>query len=147
MSLKEVLMENFKTAMRDKDTIGKNTIQIIRAAVLQVEKDNKITLDDGGIIEIIAKELKKRKDIMPEYQKSGRQDLIKDLEAEIELLLSYLPQQLSEEELEMIVRQAIQDTGAISTRDIGKIMKVVMPQIKGRSDGKMVNQAVKKILG
>ena len=147
MSLKVTLLDNLKTAMRDKDTIGKNTIQMVRSAVLQVEKDNRITLDDDGIIEVIAKELKKRRDILPEYEKSGRQDLIEDLKAEINVLLQYLPQQLSEEELEVIVRQAIKDTGATSPKDMGKIMQAVMPQVKGKADGKMVNQVAKKLLG
>jgi uncharacterized protein YqeY len=147
MSLKDTLLEDLKTAMREKDTIGKNTIQMVRSAVLQVEKDNKITLDDGGIIEVIAKELKKRKDILPEYEKSGRQDLIDDLKTEIKTLLKYLPEQLNEEELEVIVRQAIEDTGSTSLKDIGKIMKTVMPQVTGRADGRMVNQVVKKLLG
>jgi uncharacterized protein YqeY len=147
MSLKDTLLEDLKTAMREKDTIGKNTIQMVRSAVLQVEKDNKITLDDGGIIEVIAKELKKRKDILPEYEKSGRQDLIDDLKTEIKTLLKYLPEQLNEEELEVIVRQAIEDTGSTSLKDIGKIMKTVMPQVTGRADGRMVNQVVRKLLG
>lgn len=147
MSLKEQLLEDMKNAMKDKDVIRKNTVQIVRAAVLQVEKDNKITLDDDGILDIIAKEVKKRRDVLPEYEKSGRQDLIDDLKAEIDVLLQYLPQQLTEEELEVIVRQAIQDTGATSARDMGRIMQTVMPQVKGRTDGKMINLIVKKIIG
>lgn len=146
MSLKERLLEDMKVAMRDKDTIKKNAIQMSRSAVLQVEKDNKITLDDDGIIEVIAKEVKKRRDSLPEFEKCGRQDLIDDLNTEIEVLLQYLPKQLTEEEVEIIVKKAIQDTGATSAKDIGKIMKEVMPQITGRSDGKIVNQIIKKIL-
>ncbi len=147
MSLKEQLLEDMKTAMRDKDVIRKNTVQLVRSAVLQVEKDNKITLDDDGVIEIIAKEVKKRRDTLPEYEKSGRQDLVDNLKAEIDILLQYLPQQLTEEELEVIVKEAINDTGASSARDMGKIMQAVMPKVKGRADGKMINQIVKKILG
>lgn len=146
MSLKEKLVEDMKSAMRNKENIRKNTVQMVRSAVLQIEKDKKVTLDDDGIIEIIAKEVKKRRDSLPEYEKSGRQDLIDDLKAEIEILLQYLPQQLTEEELEGIVKEAITETGATSARDMGKIMQVVMPKIKGRADGKMVNQIVKKIL-
>lgn len=146
MSLKEQLLEDMKIAMRDKDVIRKNTVQMTRAAVLQVEKDNKVTLDDDGILDIISKEVKKRRDSMPEFEKSGRQDLIDSLKAEIEVLLQYLPQQLTEEELEPIVRQAVEETGAASVKDMGKVMQAVMPKVKGRADGKMINQIAKRIL-
>ena len=147
MSLKERLLEDVKEAMKDKDTVRKNTIQMARAAILQVEKDSKVTLDDNGVIEVIAKEVKKRRDVLPEYEKSGRQDLIDSLKAEIDVLLQYLPHQLTEEELEVIVRKAIQETGASSPRDIGKVMQAVMPEVKGKADGKMINSIVKRILG
>ncbi len=147
MSLKEQLLEDMKNAMKDKDTVRKNTIQMARAAVLQIEKDNRITLDDDGIIDVIAKEVKKRRDVLPEYEKSGRQDLVDGLKAEIDVLLKYLPQQLTEEELEVLVRQAVDETGAVSVRDMGKVMQAVMPKVKGRADGKMINMIVKKILG
>lgn len=147
MSLKDKLLEDMKTAMKEKDTIRKNTVQMVRSAVLQVEKDNHVTLDDDGIIEVIAKEVKKRKDSLTVYEQSGRQDLIDDLNSEINVLLAYLPTQLTEAEVEQIVSKAITDTNATSARDMGKIMQVVMPQIKGRSDGKVVNQIVKKLLG
>lgn len=147
MSLKEQLLEDMKNAMKDKDAIKKSTVQMARAAILQVEKDNRITLDDDGILEIIAKEVKKRRDVLPDYEKSGRQDLIDNLKAEIDVLLQYLPQQLTEEELEVIVRQAVQETGATSAKDMGRIMQIVMPQVKGRADGKMINGIAKKIIG
>ena len=147
MSLKERLLEDMKNAMKDKDVIKKNTVQMARAAILQVEKDNRITLDDDGIIDILAKEVKKRRESLPDFEKSGRQDLIENLKAEIDVLLQYLPQQLTEEELEVIVRQAIQDTGAATVKDTGRIMQAVMPQVKGRADGKMINSIVKKIIG
>lgn len=147
MSLKDRLLDDMKTAMKEKDSIRKNSVQMVRSAVLQIEKDNRITLDDDGIIEVIAKEVKKRRDSLPEYEKSGRQDLIDNLKAEIDVLMQYLPQQLTEEELEVIVKQAIQDTGASSARDMGKIMQEVMPKVTGRADGRMVSQIVKKLLG
>ncbi|MCX8129963.1 MAG: GatB/YqeY domain-containing protein, partial [Clostridia bacterium] len=137
MSLKERLLEDMKAAMKDKDAIKKNTIQMARSAVLQVEKDNRITLDDDGIVEVIAKEVKKRRDSLPDYENSGRADLIESLKVEIDVLMKYLPQQLNEDEIEAIVKQAITDTGASSARDIGKIMQAVMPQTKGRADGKV----------
>lgn len=147
MSLKERLLEDMKSAMKEKDVIKKNTIQMARSAVLQVEKDGRTTLDDDGVLDIIVKEVKKRRDSLPEFEKSGRQELIDNLKTEIEVLMQYLPQQLTEEEIEAIVRQAVQDTGASSARDMGKIMQEVMPKVKGRADGRVINQIVKKILG
>lgn len=146
MDLKETLMQDLKTAMKDKDTIRKNTVQMIRSAILQFEKDNLTELDQDGILEVIAKELKKRRDVLPEYEKSGRDDLIADINREIEILLTYLPKQLTKEELEVIVSDAISETGATSMKDIGKIMGVVMPKVKGRADGKMINAIAKEKL-
>lgn len=147
MSLKEQLLEDMKVAMRQKDAVSKNAIQMARAAILQIEKDNRITLDDDGIIDVIAKEVKKRRDVLPDYEKSGRQDLADELTAEINALMKYLPRQLTEEELEAIVRQTVDEIGASSPRDMGKVMQAVMPKVKGRADGKVVSAIVKRILG
>lgn len=147
MSLKERLLEDLKAAMRDKDIIRKNAVQMVRSAVLQVEKDNRVTLDDDGVIEVIAKEVKKRRDCLPDYEKSGRQDLIDALKKEIEILQEYLPQQLTEDELKEIVRQSIQETGACSAKDVGKVMQAVMPKVKGRADGREASRIVKMLLG
>ncbi|MBQ9757233.1 MAG: GatB/YqeY domain-containing protein [Clostridia bacterium] len=146
MALKETLMQDLKDAMKEKDTIRKNTVQMIRSAILQFEKDNLTELDEEGVLEVIAKELKKRRDVLPEYEKSGREDLIGDIKREIEILLTYLPKQLTREELEEIVADAISETGAASMRDIGKIMAAVMPKVKGRADGKMINEIAKEKL-
>lgn len=146
MSLKETLMNDLKQAMKEKDTIRKNTVQMVRSAVLQYEKDNKTELDDAGVTDVIAKELKRRRDVLPEYEKSGRDDLIADINREIEILLAYLPKQLTREELEEIVTDAIAKTGAASMKDMGKIMAFVMPKTKGRADGKMINSIVKEKL-
>ena len=143
MALKEQLMDDLKAAMKDKDIIRKNTVQMIRSAVLQFEKDNKTELDDSGVTDVIAKELKRRRDVLPEYEKSGREDLIADINREIEILLAYLPKQLTKEELEEIVVAAISEVGATSMKDMGKIMGAVMPKTKGRADGKMINEIVK----
>ena len=147
MTLKERLLDDMKAAMKDKDLNKKNAVQMVRSAVLQVEKDTKVTLEDDGIIDIIAKEVKKRRDSLSEYESAGRQDIFDSLKAEIDVLLQYLPEQLSEAELEEIVKQAVTETGAASVRDIGKVMQAVMPKVKGRADGKAINQIVKKLLG
>lgn len=146
MGLKEKLMEDLKIAMKDKDTVRKNTVQMVRSAILQFEKDNLKELDEEGVLEVIARELKKRRDVLPEYEKSGREDLIDGIKREIEILLTYLPEQLSPEELSAIVEEAITETGASSMKDMGKIMAAVMPKVKGRADGKMINAIVKEKL-
>ena len=146
MSIKETLAQDLKLSMKEKDLIRKNTVQSIRAAILQVEKDNLTELDDDAIIDVIAKELKKRKDVLPDYEKSGREDLITQLNREIEIVMGYLPSQLSEDELDEIVKNAVESTGASSMKDMGKIMAEVMPKIKGRADGKLVNVLAKKYL-
>ena len=146
MPLKEQLMNDLKAAMKDKDVILKNTIQMARAAVLQVEKDNKITLDDNGVIEIIAKEVKKRKDVLPSYEESGREDLIADLKREIEILSVYLPEQLSEAKVREIVQEVIANVGASSMKDMGKVMTMARELTKGRADGKLINSIAKDLL-
>lgn len=147
MELKDLLAQDLKEAMKDKDVIRKNAVQSVRAAVLQVEKDSRVTLDNDGVIGVIAKEVKKRKDVLPDYEKSGRDDLIAELKREIEVLTGYLPSQLSQEELDEIVKEAIDRIGATSMKDMGKIMADVMPKITGRADGGAVNVTVKKLLG
>ncbi len=146
MALKEKLMDDLKTAMKEKDIIRKNTVQMVRSAVLQFEKDNLCELDDDGILDVIAKELKKRRDVLPDYEQSGRDDLIADINREIETLLAYLPAQLTKEELEVIISDTIAEVGATSMKDMGKIMAAVMPKTRGRADGKMINTIVKEKL-
>lgn len=146
MALKERLADDLKSAMKNKDIVRKNTIQMIRAGILQIEKDNKVTLEDDGIIEVVAKQLKQHKDVLPDYEKSGRDDLIAELKAEMDVLMEYLPKQLTKEEIEKIVAEAIEKTKAASIKDMGRIMSEVMPKVKGKADGKMINEAAKKLL-
>ncbi|MCK9216340.1 MAG: GatB/YqeY domain-containing protein [Firmicutes bacterium] len=146
MSFKQILQQDMKTAMKEKDTIRKNVITMVRAAILQQEKDKRIELDDEDIIEVIAKAAKQRKDSIPDFEKGNRPDLVKNLEREIEILMSYLPEQLDENELDEIVAQTIFEVGAQSVKDIGKVMKELMPKVKGRAGGKIVNQLVRKHL-
>lgn len=146
MSLKEQLFADLKTAMKEKDTLKKDTVQLIRSGILQYEKDNKVELDDEGVLDIISKQLKSRRDSLPDYVKSGREDLIEKLNKEIEILLSYLPEQLSEDEIQKIVEEAIAATGAASVKEMGKVMGMVNPKLKGRADMKVVGALVKKML-
>lgn len=144
--IKEKLLNDLKESMKDKNLIRKNTIQMVRAAVLQVEKDKQIELTDEQIIEIIAKESKKRKDAEAEFEKSGREDLIKQNKEEIEILAEYLPKQLSVEEVETIVKTVIEETGSTSMKDMGTVMKTAKEKIGASADGRTISEVVKKML-
>lgn len=146
MGLKEQLAQDLKTAMKEKDVTRKNTVQLVRSAVLQYEKDHLTELDEDGVIDVIAKELKQRKDSLPAFEQSGRQDLIDTLKREMEILTAYLPAQLSEAELTEIIQKAIADTGACSIKDMGKVMGIVTAATKGRADGKTIGAIAKKLL-
>ena len=144
--LKEKLLEDLKNCMKEKNVVRKNVIQMVRAAILQVEKDKQIILEDNQIVEIIAKESKKRKDSLEDYEKSGRQDLIDEIKEEINILAEYLPKQLSIAEVENIVKEIIEKEGATSMKDMGKVMKSAKEKIGAESDGKTINESVKKLL-
>ncbi len=146
MELKKRLMEDFKIAMREKDDIKKNTITMVRAAILQREKDEQIELDDEGIIEVISSELKKRKASLEAAQKGNRLDMVEDVKTEMAILKDYLPQQLTENEIDTIVANTIEELGADGMKDMGKVMGVLMPKLKGRADGKLVNQIARRHL-
>lgn len=144
--LKEQLLNDLKSAMKEKNELKKNTVQMVRAAILQVEKDKQIELNDNQIIDIIAKETKKRNDSIVDYEKGGREDLVEQIKQEIEYLKVYLPKQLSIEEVEKIVKDIIEEIGAKDIKDMGKVMKVAKEKIGASSDGKTINEVAKKFL-
>ncbi len=144
--LKEKLLEDMKVSMRDKSVIRKNVIQMVRAAILQVEKDKQVELNDDQILEIIAKESKKRKDALADYEKSGREDLIQAINQEIDILAEYLPKPLSKEEIEKIVEEIIASVGATSMKEMGMVMKEAKAKIGPAADGKTINEIVKEKL-
>lgn len=145
MSLKEKLMEDLKTSMKNKETIRKNTVTMVRAAIKQIEVDQRRDVSDDEILEIISKQVKEKRFAIEEFKKGSREDLVELTESEIEILLEYLPKQLTEEEVEKIVIETIKEINATSMKDIGLIMKAVMPKVKGRTDGNIVNKVVKKV--
>lgn len=146
MSLKDQLFADLKQAMKDKDTIKKEIVQMVRAGVLQIEKDKKIEADDGVVSEVIAKEIKKLSDVIPDFEKGGRDDLVQEAEKKIAILKAYLPEQLSEAELKDIIAAALKDTGAASPKDMGKVMGAVTAKTKGRADNKLVSTLVREAL-
>lgn len=146
MSLSARLNEDMKTAMRNKDKFRLSVIRMLRAAVKNAEIERKQELDDEQVVDILSRELKQRKDSLLEIEKAGRQDLADNLQAEIEIIAEYLPEPLSEAEIAGLVAQAIRDTGASSKADMGKVMAALMPKVKGRADGKLVNRIVQQHL-
>ncbi|MFD0616311.1 MULTISPECIES: GatB/YqeY domain-containing protein [Paenibacillus] len=146
MNLSERLNEDMKQAMKSQDKFKLSTIRMVRSAIKNLEIDLKRTLNDDEVLEILSREIKQRKDSLQEFIKAGRDDLAVNLKAEIEIIGQYLPVQLTEEEIKVIVQQTIQETGASSKADMGKVMSALMPKVKGRADGKIVNQAVSQFL-
>jgi uncharacterized protein YqeY len=146
MNLSERLNEDMKQAMKSRDKFKLSTIRMIRSTILNLEIDLKRTLDDSEVLDILGREIKQRKDALQEFEKAGRDDLVADAKAEIEIVGQYLPTQLSEEEIKVIVQQTIQETGASSKAEMGKLMSALMPKVKGLADGKLVNQLVQQFL-
>lgn len=146
MSLEKKLMEDLKISMKTKDTIRKNTIILVRSAIKQIEVDERREVSEGEIFEIISKQLKEKRLAIEDFEKGNRQDLIDLTNKEIDILLVYLPKQLTEEEVELIVKETISEVGASSMKDIGLVMKSVMPKVKDRTDGNIVSKIVKSKL-
>ena len=144
--LKEKLLQDFKEAMKEKNELKKNTIMMVRAAILQIEKDTQKELNDDAILEILAKEKKKKKNSLEDIEKSGREDLIKQVNDEMAIIKAYLPKELSLEELEKIIEEVIAETGATSMKDMGKVMQAAKAKTAGRADNKVINEIVKKKL-
>lgn len=146
MGLKQDLMQELKEAMQNKDVLKKETITMLRAAILQIEKDNLKELTDSEIQTVVAKEVKKRKEAIPEYEKGSREDIVETLKKEIEILSKYLPEQLTEEEVRKLVEEAVKATGATSMKDMGKVMANLREKTQGKADGKLVSDLVKEKL-
>lgn len=146
MSLKDRLTADFKDAMKAHDDIRKNTINLTRAAIKQYEVDNRVELDEQGIIDILNKQVKMRKDALSDFEKAGRTDLIEAYKKEIDILTVYLPEQLTEEELTSIIMETKSELGIEDKGGMGKLMGAVMPKVKGKADGDAVRKIVQRIL-
>lgn len=147
MSLKEQLMSDFKDAMKAKDEVRKNTISFARAAVKQYEIDNRKELDDEGIVAILAKQVKMRKDALSDFEKAGRMDLADAYKQEIEVLQKYLPAQLSDDEIRDIVKATAAELGIEGGKqNMGKLMGAVMGKVKGVADGNDVRKVIEEFL-
>lgn len=143
MGLKEDLMRALKEAMQAKDSLKKETITMLRAAILQVEKDGQKELNETEMQAIVAKEVKRRKESIADFEKGGRQDIVDQVNKEIEILSNYLPEQLSEQEVMSLVIETIQVVGAAGMKDMGKVMGALREKTAGKADGKLVSDIVK----
>lgn len=147
MTLKEQLMADFKDAMKAKDEVRKNTISFTRAAIKQYEVDNRQELDDEGIIAILSKQVKMRKDALSDFEKAGRTDLADDYKAEIEILMSYLPEQMDASKIKEVVQATADEMGMEKDKkNMGRLMGAVMKKVKGLADGNDVRKAVEEFL-
>ncbi len=147
MSLKDRLQNDFKEAMKARDEIRKNTVNLARAAIKQYEVDNREELDEQGILSILTKQVKMRKDALSDFEKAGRTDLLDAYNKEIEILMEYLPKQLSEEEITVIVKATAAELGIEGGKqNMGKLIGAVMPKVKGLADGGIVKKIVEGLL-
>lgn len=151
MGLREQLMADLKEAMLQRDEVRKRTIRSVIAAIKLAETEldasgQRVSLQDDDILGVIAKQARQRQESIVEFQKGARPDLVAEEEAELAILQTYLPQQLTREEIEIEAKQVIDEVGASGLGDIGKVMKPLMARLKGRADGRLANQVVRELL-
>ncbi|MCM3735642.1 GatB/YqeY domain-containing protein [Bacillus cytotoxicus] len=146
MSLLGRLNDDMKQAMKNKEKQKLTVIRMVKAALQNEEIKLQHSLLEDEELTVLAREVKQYKDSLLEFEKAGREDLVDKLKSEIQILETYLPEQLTEEELTAVIQQVISEVGAASKADMGKVMSAVMPKIKGKADGSQVNRLVSKLL-
>jgi uncharacterized protein YqeY len=146
MSLKDKLTEDLKQTIRQRDEQRKSTLRLVMAAIKNAEIEKRRELEEGELLAIIAKEAKLRRESIAEFERGGRQDLVDQEEAALQILRAYLPEQLSREEIEAKARQIIAEVGATSPAQMGQVMRQLMPLMQGKADGKLVSLVVKDLL-
>ena len=147
MSLREKIPQDIKDALRSKRALDLTVLRMLQSAIRnkEIEKGKK-ELSDEEVIEVVAGEIKKRKEASTEFEKVNRQEAADQEKAEIEVLMKYMPRQMSEDEIRAEVKKAVADSGAIGIKDLGKVMKIFIPAVKGKADGGLVNQIVREEL-
>ncbi|MFH1736960.1 MAG: GatB/YqeY domain-containing protein [Actinomycetota bacterium] len=146
MDLKARLSDDMRTAMKAREKLKVSTLRLASSAVTYAEKDKRRELTEDEVIEVLAREVKKRREAASEYTAAKRQDLADKELKEAEILKEYLPEQMSTDEINTLVKEAIEETGALGPGDIGKVMGAVIPKTKGKADGKQVNEIVRSLL-
>ena len=147
LTLKERVMEDMKQAMKAKDKLKLDAIRMLRGAILNREIEKQKELEDDEVIQVLANQIKKRKDSIEQFRDAGRMDLVERESQQLQALEIYMPQQLSLDEVKHLIDEVIAETGASSMRDMGKVMSTIMPRIQGKADGKEVNRIVREQLG
>lgn len=146
MSLLDTINQDLKSAMKSGDAAGKRALRGVKTAITRAEKDKGEPLDDEEIIAVLRKQAKQRRDSIDAYQHAGREDLVAEEQAELTVIERYLPQMMSEDEIRAIASQVIAEVGATSPREMGKVMGKLMPQLRNKADGRLVNQVVRQLL-
>ncbi len=143
MSIEQLLLEDMKLAMKSGNKIELDTIRLLRAQIQTSSIAKKDTLDEDEVAQVLQKEAKKRKEAIEMYQQGKREDLVNKERQEIEIISKYLPEQLSDAEIDRIIKDSVESIGAESEKDMGRVMGDIMPKVKGRTDGKIVQQRVR----
>lgn len=150
MSLYQTILDDLKTAMKNKDQERLNVLRSLKSAIFEKEvskrKEGKATLTDEEVTEVLMKSAKQRKDSIEQYNEAGRSELAEQEKRELEIIESYLPKMLDEEEIEQLVKETLAETGATGMQDMGAVMGKIMPKVKGKADGSVVNRIVKEQL-
>jgi uncharacterized protein YqeY len=146
MTIKEALDNALKESLKSGDTTRKNTVRMALAAIKQIEVDKRVTLDDAGVTPVLQKEVKNRRETMLDAEKANRPETISALEKEISILETFLPKEIDPSELKAIVEKTIAEVGAATPADMGKVMKLVIPQVHGRASGDTISRAVREYL-
>ncbi|HIP96198.1 MAG TPA: GatB/YqeY domain-containing protein [Anaerolineae bacterium] len=146
MSLKQKLQDDLKQAIRDGDSNRKSTIRLALTAITNAEVQKRRELDEAETLAILSREAKQRRESVEEYRKAGRVDLVAQEEAELQILLSYMPAQMSRDEIVDRAREVIAEVGATSPAQMGAVMRRLMPALRGRADGRVVSEVVRELL-
>lgn len=146
MTMKSRLVDDLKQAMRDKDALRRDTIRYLRSEIRNQEIRDQKELDDAGVIQVLSRQAQQRRDSIEIYREAGRRDLVDKEEGELSVIVSYLPQQLSAAEIADLVQQVVADVGATGPGDMGKVMGAIMPQVRGKVEGREVNAIVQQTL-
>ncbi|MGE5485616.1 MAG: GatB/YqeY domain-containing protein [Ignavibacteriales bacterium] len=148
MNIKDRLTEDMKKAMkaRDEGKVRLSVIRLARAAIRNAEIDQMKEMDDEGVVQVLSREIRQRRDAIAEYQKLGKLDAVKGLEEEISILMEYMSQQMRPEEIAALAREIVAQVGAKGPGDIGKVMGLMMPKVRGKADGRLVSETVKSLL-
>ncbi len=146
MTLSEKLRTDMATAMKQSDNETRDVLRMLLAAVKQVEVDEQITLDDNGVVAVLAKQAKQRRESIADYEKAGRPELVAQEQAELAIIESYLPQLMDREAVKAVAAQVIADLGVSDMKGMGQVMGKLMPRLKGQADGRIVNDVVRELL-